>query len=391
MRLPFRATTFGALAIAVTIGLLPSPASAADPVDKARRTAAAVAADITDAQQNADQAAAAWDQANAAYDEATTDVADAGTAREELVASLSSMADGVRSVALRRFVNDATVVGLPNSGTNDRDDAAHASALAAIVINSTNDQLDTYRARRKDLERATVALEAKQAKAKSLLTKVAGSQRALEGQLARLTTLRTAALNDVAVQTELARIRQAETAKQQAAALKAAQEAAAQRAAQPAAPQRAAQPARSRSVSPTPPGPGPRPAPPRTGLRCPVDGPTAFIDTFGAARDGIAGGHQGVDMMGSLNDPIVAPEAGTVTDRRFGSLGGNQMFFSGASGTSYFFAHLNSYGAAGSVAAGTVIGYMGSTGATSAVHLHFEIHPGHGRAINPYPTLRAIC
>ena len=100
-------------------------------------------------------------------------------------------------------------------------------------------------------------------------------------------------------------------------------------------------------------------------------------------------------MFAARGVPVVAVTDGTV---RFsnGGLGGISVWLKG-NGASFYFAHLDSRASglsAGSyVARGTVIGYVGNTGNAygGAHHLHFQIHPGHGSAVNPYPTLAAAC
>ena len=68
------------------------------------------------------------------------------------------------------------------------------------------------------------------------------------------------------------------------------------------------------------------------------------------------------------------------------------VYLAGVDGARYYYAHLSAWeGGSRSVSAGEVIGFVGSTGNTTANHLHFEIHPGGGLAINPYPTVRQYC
>lgn len=126
----------------------------------------------------------------------------------------------------------------------------------------------------------------------------------------------------------------------------------------------------------------------------PVQGANSFVDTWGAARSG-GRTHKGTDIMTARNTPVVAVVNGVIrstspTDK---GLGGITIHLKGDDGNVYYYAHLSSIKsgirAGVRVAAGQVIGYAGNTGNASggAVHLHFEIRPGGGAAINPYPTL----
>lgn len=122
---------------------------------------------------------------------------------------------------------------------------------------------------------------------------------------------------------------------------------------------------------------------------CPVAGPNSFVDSFGWPRVGHT--HQGIDLIAPFGTPVVAAHPGTVSYSSSSS-GGLQAYVHGSGGYS-FYAHLSSYGSAsGGVGAGTVIGYVGSTGnAGNTNHLHFEWHPGGGAAVNPYQMLLAVC
>lgn len=120
-----------------------------------------------------------------------------------------------------------------------------------------------------------------------------------------------------------------------------------------------------------------------------------FWNTWGAAR---AGGrrHEGTDIFAKRGTPVLAVADGRITRLRAdfpGSRGGNQFWLTAKDGTKYFYGHLDGFadgiGVGVPVRAGQTIGYAGKTGLTTVVHLHLEIHPGGGAAVNPYPILRA--
>jgi murein DD-endopeptidase MepM/ murein hydrolase activator NlpD len=123
---------------------------------------------------------------------------------------------------------------------------------------------------------------------------------------------------------------------------------------------------------------------------CPVAGNTSFVDSFGWPRPG-GRSHQGIDMIAAAGTPVVAVTSGNARSAS-SVLGGLGVVLEHDSGGDWtFYAHLSRYGTMGHVAAGTVIGYVGSTGTTTVNHLHFEYHPSGGAAVNPYGALLAVC
>ncbi|MEA3077978.1 MAG: peptidoglycan LD-endopeptidase LytH [Actinomycetota bacterium] len=135
------------------------------------------------------------------------------------------------------------------------------------------------------------------------------------------------------------------------------------------------------------------------GFVFPVGGQHSFTDTFGAPRmfgTAYAHLHQGTDIFAASGTPLLAVERGVVIQMGSDVLGGTKLWLVGASGTRYYYAHLSAFaeGMAENtlVKAGDVVGFVGNTGnaATTPAHLHFEVHPGGGPAVNPYPLLKIV-
>ncbi|MDA2961240.1 MAG: peptidoglycan-binding protein [Actinomycetota bacterium] len=128
----------------------------------------------------------------------------------------------------------------------------------------------------------------------------------------------------------------------------------------------------------------------------PVQGMCGFSDTWHAARSG-GRLHLGVDIIAAEGKLLYAVADGTITKIYTdspGSLAGNGIRLTMDDGTYFFYAHLSAFAdgieVGTQVVAGQVVGYVGNTGNSGTPHLHFEIHPGGGAAINPYPIVKAI-
>lgn len=114
---------------------------------------------------------------------------------------------------------------------------------------------------------------------------------------------------------------------------------------------------------------------------------------FGYRRDPFTGAgamHAGLDFRGPVGAPIYAAAKGKVSfaGRRSGY--GNCIEISHGNGLKTRYAHMSAFRAkvGQEVAAGDVIGAIGSTGRSTGPHLHFEVRIN-DRAVNPRPFLEA--
>jgi murein DD-endopeptidase MepM/ murein hydrolase activator NlpD len=138
-----------------------------------------------------------------------------------------------------------------------------------------------------------------------------------------------------------------------------------------------------------------RPPPvPEGMLMFPVDaGSDCYIlDNFGDARGTRL--HEGVDIMGSANQSVLAVVSGVLVRRytNTGTAGWGWTLYDESTATRYQYFHLteDSVGLVegSSVTAGQPLGFVGSSGTNSPdnIHLHFEVRP-RNVAIDPLPLL----
>jgi len=127
----------------------------------------------------------------------------------------------------------------------------------------------------------------------------------------------------------------------------------------------------------------------------PSQGRCSFVDSWHESRPG-GRLHIGVDIVGPKGLALYAVVDGTIT-KMYGAdskLSGNALRLTAPDSTYFFYAHLDSFApgitVGSTVRAGQIVGYMGATGNAGNSHLHFEVHPGGGEAINPYPMIKAV-
>ncbi|MGB3257854.1 MAG: peptidoglycan DD-metalloendopeptidase family protein [Ornithinimicrobium sp.] len=154
----------------------------------------------------------------------------------------------------------------------------------------------------------------------------------------------------------------------------------------------------NRSVTPAPapapppapaPAPAPPPAPPSSGyLSAPSSAGTT--SSFGYRLHPVLKTqklHAGLDYGGACGSPIRAAANGTIISAPVTSGGGNKLIIDhgvqrGVNLTTSY-SHMSRYAVrSGSVTRGQIIGYVGTTGLSTACHLHFETREN-GIAVDP--------
>ncbi len=110
---------------------------------------------------------------------------------------------------------------------------------------------------------------------------------------------------------------------------------------------------------------------------------------FGQAGVNWMSVHTGIDFPVGYGTPVMAATDGTVRTQ-YNVAYGNMAMVTSPDGTETWYCHLSSNKIrSGTVKAGDVIAYSGSSGNSTGPHMHFEVRPGSGAAIDPLPWLRS--
>ena len=361
-----------ALVLLTVLGAVPAPALAG-PED-----------DLEAAQERANRAAGELAEAEEEIARAQDAVAHLQTRVNSIDARVGATREQVRDLAIRLYV-EGTVPIVRILRIGDANDVILAQQYSRVVAGRSTDSLQQFRADREDLSREQEALEEEQAAHAASVEELRERRAETMEEIDRL--------SEVVARVEAGRRAEAE-AREAAAARPSGSAGSSSASDGPVAgsssPGGQGSPAEgspsSASVAPEEPTAGAA-----AGWICPVQGPHAFSNDYGDPRGG-GSSHEGNDILAARGTPVVASVDGEVRHRS-GAVSGLAYYLDGDDGVEYFGAHLDSFGESGRVSAGTVVGYVGNTGdaASTAPHLHFEMHPGGNGNINPYVTLTQYC
>ena len=370
--------------LAVAVFGLPSTASAQSQAEVDRAEA-----DLERAKAQESDAFKRWDTAKTALDMAIAEYTDINARREELTVTIDKLEEQIKQYATEVAAADkrakALIIDAYTSGGNAGVETAIALGsiqdilISQILLDQAAIQglsdLGQLAALNREVDRLRINLSDQEAEA--LLLEATAEEKLVEVQ-------GLYAEADAAYEEASAEVRAAiDTVREEQRAFDIAE---AKRKAEQAA---AAYTAANGAAAGLAPGTIP-------GFVCPVQGGSNFINSWGYSRSGGTRSHKGTDMYSSTGygHPLVAVQAGYIKKKTV-SLGGIVVYLYDDAGYRYYYAHLQGYpnGLTDGqrVDKGQVIGYMGSSGNAGSPHLHFQLHPGGGAAVNPYPTVRAVC
>lgn len=112
---------------------------------------------------------------------------------------------------------------------------------------------------------------------------------------------------------------------------------------------------------------------------------------FGQSSGLWANTHTGLDFAAPAGTPVVSVANGVVTSTEYDGSYGNKVVVTLDDGTEVWYCHLTSFSVSpgDNVSGGSPIGTVGSTGNSTGPHLHLEVRPGAGDAVDPYAALVA--
>ena len=406
-----------AVALLVAVAAVAPVAATAQSSDDAAQQAAR---EIQAARDRANAAADAYFQAQSDLEVLEDDAAGMEREAEVLEERVDKLRSDVQSLAVARFATSGAE-GIPLlTGLQAPKDQVQAEVLVDVVTNAGSSSIDEFEAAQDELDAKRDELVGQRQAIEDQQAVFSQLQDEAEAEVERLRDIEEQRLTDEAVRQALAEQQSANLARLQEIELRNAEAAAralpnpgiaAAREAEAAAADPSLDPNANSDGSPDeqrPSGASGGTSGGRTGtggagsvpigvisggsyidsILCPMNG-AAYGDSWGAPRSG-GRSHEGVDMLAPSGTPIYAVVSGGVNFRQ-NRLGGNAVSLVGDNGNRYYYAHLASYeGVSRRVNQGDVIGYNGDTGnATGTPHLHFEVHPGGGLAVNPTPSVRA--
>ncbi|MFM7686518.1 MAG: peptidoglycan DD-metalloendopeptidase family protein [Actinomycetota bacterium] len=387
------------LALAVSVPVVAGTGAHAD------SAAEQAAKEIADARERANAAADAYFAAESQVDTLELEVEAIQRQVDELQARVDALTDRVQQIAVNRFTKSSTTASPLLSGFRSPEEQMQLAAFSAVIYDTSAEQLDEFDSLNRDLTAKRKSLAETTRRADREKDVLATLRDQAQAEVERLKKVEAERLKDESIRKALIAEEAARAAKAATDALKAAASTTTVEGYDPAGADGGG--GSPQVFAPVAPGVGGQTGGGGAGGRpggaggvdyagegwvCPTgDYPVAFGDTWGAPRSG-GRRHQGVDMIGPIGVPVLAVVDGY--SRAWTSeLGGFVLSLYGADGHRYFYGHFDSMGFTGPVKAGDQIGTLGQTGNArfSVPHLHFEIHPGGGAAVNPYPTVRAHC